>query len=369
MLLEEIQEASKQVASETYSMSVGELVSMYKEGELNIHPEFQRFFRWSPYQKSRFIESLVLGLPIPPVYVLQRADGKWDVIDGLQRISTLLELMGELKDKEGTVKPALVLQATKYLPSLSSTVWKMDAQDVKELPAEFKLMIRRARLDVKILLASKSDPSSKYEMFDRLNTGGALATPQEVRSCMIMMANEKFFSWMNQLASYIPYKNALPLTERQEGEQYNLEILVRYFCLRDMDANSLSSINDINSFLTDRIVSLAMVDSFNYEKEEADFKVVFAALENLHGENIFRKFNGTSFSGPFLLSSFEVLAVGLGWWVSGNGYDEIDARANYLFDKLWGEHPSEMTSVGMRASTRLSSTIPLGRSLASSYGY
>jgi len=50
-------------------MSVGELLNIYRDGDLDIHPEFQRFFRWSAAQKSRFIESLLLGIPIPSIFV------------------------------------------------------------------------------------------------------------------------------------------------------------------------------------------------------------------------------------------------------------------------------------------------------------
>jgi uncharacterized protein with ParB-like and HNH nuclease domain len=50
--------------------------------QINIHPEFQRFFRWSPQQKSKFIESLLLGIPIPSIFVSQTEDGTWEVVDG-----------------------------------------------------------------------------------------------------------------------------------------------------------------------------------------------------------------------------------------------------------------------------------------------
>ena len=81
-LTAEIAKHRAEIRSDAYSMSVGELVSMYKENELHIRPQFQRLFRWSPFQKSRFIESILLGIPIPSIFVYQRPDGVWDVIDG-----------------------------------------------------------------------------------------------------------------------------------------------------------------------------------------------------------------------------------------------------------------------------------------------
>ncbi len=67
------------------------LNNLYTDNELDLHPEFQRFFRWKPSQKSRFIESLLIGIPIPSIFVYQREDGVWDVIDGVQRLSTIFD--------------------------------------------------------------------------------------------------------------------------------------------------------------------------------------------------------------------------------------------------------------------------------------
>ena len=100
-------------------MSIGEIISLYKENEMDIHPEFQRFFRWTIEQKSRLIESILLGIPIPSVFVAQREDGIWDVIDGLQRLSTIFEFVGELRDEKGEKRPALRPLGTPYLPSLA----------------------------------------------------------------------------------------------------------------------------------------------------------------------------------------------------------------------------------------------------------
>ena len=99
-LQDEIDKHRKDIHTDGYPMSIGELVNLYRDKELDLHPEFQRFYRWSPQQKSRWIESILLGIPLPSFFVVQRDDGVWDVIDGLQRLSTILELMGELRTEE-----------------------------------------------------------------------------------------------------------------------------------------------------------------------------------------------------------------------------------------------------------------------------
>jgi len=96
-------------------MSIGEWINLYEGDEIDINPAFQRIYRWSDYQKSRLIESILLGIPIPPVFVAQREDGVWDVVDGQQRLSTILQLVGVLKDEKGDKLSPLKLQATNYL--------------------------------------------------------------------------------------------------------------------------------------------------------------------------------------------------------------------------------------------------------------
>lgn len=74
-LSDKIKELKKEIVSDSYSMSIGELISLYSDEELDIHPRFQRLFRWSPYQKTRFIESILLNIPIPPIFVSQNEEG------------------------------------------------------------------------------------------------------------------------------------------------------------------------------------------------------------------------------------------------------------------------------------------------------
>ena len=99
-LIDRVNERRKEIRTDGYSMTIGEWISMYENDEMDIHPEFQRIFRWSEVQKTNLIESILLGIPIPPIFVSQRSDGIWDVVDGLQRLSTILELVGVLKDQD-----------------------------------------------------------------------------------------------------------------------------------------------------------------------------------------------------------------------------------------------------------------------------
>lgn len=122
-LADEIKAARKKVVTDGYEMSLGEIISLYKSDELVIDPAFQRLFRWDDERKTRFIESLILGIPIPPIFVYQDENGVWELIDGLQRLSTVLQLTGDLDGSAADELGPLVLNGTRFLPSLDGKRW------------------------------------------------------------------------------------------------------------------------------------------------------------------------------------------------------------------------------------------------------
>jgi hypothetical protein len=94
-LLEQVADHRKGIKHETITFSLSELVSMYRTEpkEIEINPNFQRLFRWSREQQGSFIESLILEIPIPPIFFYEMQDGRWDLLDGLQRISTIIRFL------------------------------------------------------------------------------------------------------------------------------------------------------------------------------------------------------------------------------------------------------------------------------------
>lgn len=90
-LLEEVEKHRTDVETDSYTITWRELLNQYKEGDVLIQPDYQRLFRWDLDQQTQYIESLLLGIPTPPVFLAQNDDEKFEVLDGLQRISTLLK--------------------------------------------------------------------------------------------------------------------------------------------------------------------------------------------------------------------------------------------------------------------------------------
>ena len=258
-LQEEIERTRQEIRTDSYSMSIGEWISLYEKKEIDIHPDFQRFFRWSDYQKSTFIESILLGIPIPPIFVSQRDDGIWDVIDGLQRLSTIYEFVGILKPYNQEQDTSFVaLQETTYLPSLKGKKWNDPDDKDNSLTQAQRLLIKRTKISVNIV-EKESDEMIKYELFQRLNTGGSIATPQEVRNSLLLMFNKNLYNLMRSLADREQFKSCIALSDRLYEEQYDMELVLRFILFFDRDDESLKKLGgDVSEFLTARMCEMAI---------------------------------------------------------------------------------------------------------------
>ncbi|MGL5131800.1 MAG: DUF262 domain-containing protein [Planktothrix sp.] len=363
-LQEEIDSMRQEIRADKYSMSIGEWISLYESQEIDIHPEFQRFFRWTDTQKTNFIESLLLGIPIPPIFVSQREDGVWDVVDGLQRLSTIYEFMGKLKDENNELITPLVLEGTKYLPNLNNKRWEDPNYPENSLTQAQRLLLKRAKIDVNILL-KESDEIAKYELFQRLNTGGSIATPQEVRNCILVMFNRQMFNWMKHLSQNEMFRECIALSERPLEQQYDLELLLRFLVFRNIEENVMKGIkNDLGGFLTDKMVEMAKNSQFNYEEEEKAFNQTFSILYEQMGSDSFRRYSSTKdrFMGGFLVSAYEVIALGIGY-----NYEQLSSSNFNIKDRIkqiWSRPEyTEWSGAGTNAQRRLPKLVPFGRQM------
>lgn len=361
----EIEAKRALLKTDAYPMSIGELSNLYRDEELDIHPEFQRFFRWTEEQKTRLIESLLLGIPIPPIFVAQRADGVWDVVDGVQRLSTIFQFMGLLRDEGGQTLPALELEATKYLPSLQGMKWE-DEDAAKSFTPSQRLFIKRAKLDMSIVLR-ESDDISKYELFQRLNTGGTSLSDQEVRNCILVMVNPDLFRWLRTLAQDANYLECIAITDRAMDERYDMELALRFLVLRQITEPLLRNIGDLGEFLTARMVEMAQPNALNRTQEEEAFRQTFELLARDAKADAFRRYDSARdrFVGGFLISAFEVVAIGVGHHHQSILASQPAMNIVHKIKSLWNDQDflQGAISSGVRASSRIPKTIPLGRRL------
>jgi len=233
---------------------------MYDDREIIIDPEFQRLFRWDASQKSKLIESLLLGIPLPPIFVFEREDSSWELIDGLQRISTILEFMGKLRSPSGELEPPSILEATKYLPSLHNAVWERNdliseapLTEQREVDKSHQLSIRRARIGVEIL-KRPSDDQTKFDLFQRLNAGGTQANAQELRNCIMLMVNGAYYRSVKTAAEEQQFQAVVSVTEDQIERQRHMEFAVRFLVRTYVPYDGVL---DVEEYIDDGIVSLA----------------------------------------------------------------------------------------------------------------
>lgn len=318
-LQEQIDTMSKSIKTDSYPMSIGELAALYKDGDLDISPVYQRMFRWDMEQQSALIESILLQIPIPPIYVYQSEDGKWNLIDGQQRLSTILKFMGILKkdmhdvDDEETNEDLYErepLTRTKFLPALEGKYWEDDDPE-KSLTDAQRRYIKRSKILI-IIIDKSSDSFAQYEMFQRLNTGGSHLSPQEIRNCLLVVKNEDVYRWFKTLSENETFRNAVPISEKDADEQGYIELVVKYFVLRYSEFE-VSDSENYNNFITDEILSLIDDKKIEREKDEDIFKRTFKLIFDTMGENAFKRYNPEkdTHCGPVLVGAYEAIVPGV----------------------------------------------------------
>lgn len=344
-------------------MSIGELVNLYRDEELDIHPEFQRFFRWTPAQKSRFIESLLLGIPIPSLFVYQRQDGVWDVIDGLQRLSTVFEFMGILRDHNGSLIGPSKLVGTDYLPGLDGMKWD---SEVDGLTGEQQRLIKRAALDLKIV-RRESDDRSKYDLFERLNTGGSQLTDQEVRNCLMIMTDVEYYRWILSMRENNDFASTVALSERSVSEQYDMELVLRFLLLKDLPEDELRTLGDISDFLNRSVLEQAEAGSYRASADLHRFTLTFKIINEALEDSAFRRYDPIKgrFLGGFSVAAFEAVSVGvysnlMEWEVEGP--TARVSKLTSMVQQLWSKPEfRENSGSGFRASQRVAKVLPFAK--------
>lgn len=364
VLIEEVQKARQDVVTDGYDMSLGEVINLYKDKELVIDPVFQRLFRWDDQRKTRFVESLLLGIPVPPIFVFQDDNGIWELIDGLQRISTVLQLTGDLTGERAEELGPLVFNGTRFLPSLDGKRWNPTAEGAQDgLGSKLQIEIKRARIRVEIL-KSESAESAKYELFQRLNTGGANLSEQEVRNSIAVSINKDFYDWLINLSKHASFISTTRQTDTALEKEAGTELALRFLAFRLVPyQNGL----DVHEYLDDALFRLASPGGLSMVDEGEVFTKTFDYLEEALGGSAFQRWNGNAFTGKFLMSLFEVIATGVSKNLQALEALTQQARNQHIIEKAQSLPNngtfSKNSGAGVRGTTRLSNLLPIAEDL------
>lgn len=162
----EIPQEVRKITTQAYDKSVADVVRMIDDKDIRLDPDYQRNYVWDNKKASMLIESIILNVPIPVIYVSQEEDDSWSVIDGLQRLYSLKRFF------DGKFK----LSGLEILSDLNKS-------DINTLNPKALRMLRNGLLRV-IMITHDSNEEIKYDVFMRLNTGSVHLTEQELRNCL-----------------------------------------------------------------------------------------------------------------------------------------------------------------------------------------
>ncbi|MGO9246494.1 MAG: DUF262 domain-containing protein [Verrucomicrobiia bacterium] len=205
--------------------SCADLVRMHKQGTLEIQPEFQRHVVWKVPSQTRFIDSLIKGLPIPSMcFSHDYSTGKWQVIDGLQRITSIIKFLDEENwrlSNIADIDPLIAGKSTRDFRDPKSPLNKLFSR-----VQDITIPVNVIRCDYK----KASHTNFLFTIFHRLNTGGMRLTNQEIRNCiytgelnMLLIELSDGETWARLVAT--KSRNS----DRFQGE----ELILRFFAFCD----------------------------------------------------------------------------------------------------------------------------------------
>jgi hypothetical protein len=241
------------VIYQTNNFFLPQIKDLIKAGEdVNLRPEYQRRLRWTTQQKSLLIESLLLNVPVPPVFFYENDLARYEVMDGQQRLSSIKEFLNN----------EFTLRGLQIIPTLNG-------KSYARLPPKVKRSLDRASISAIVLLQESQGklkgPNSNrvYELrrfvFERLNTGGKRLTAQEIRNAVygsefnnliVALSREPTFTRVWGIPKYVKnaYGDYYEDDERQRNSLYrtmgDCQLVLRYFALED-DAHIVGSLRSM----------------------------------------------------------------------------------------------------------------------------
>lgn len=284
-------------------LSFREIISMYEEDEL-VKPELQRKYVWDKVEASRFIESILMGLPVPSVFFAQSGSQKL-IVDGYQRIMTVYDYVRGVFTTDGKI----------FRLSNSEKInerWRNKA--FAELTIEEQRKIRSTTIHAIIFEQKRpeNDDTSLYQIFERINTSGRTLTPQEIRNCVYQGTFNSLLFELNENSNW----RALFGNDKADSRMRDIECILRFFVMksktvRDSTAKQISLKKELNDFMGEFVnAPEEVIDEFR-----RDFTNTMDKIYDNIGKNAFRNYLKGKYTKKFHPAIFDSIAVAI--------YDEI----------------------------------------------
>jgi len=277
-IITEFESRRSEVDSKSSDMTVSGVAHWVKTEIVNISPDFQRRDRWDDTRRSRLIESFLVNIPVPPVYLNSEGSGPYTVIDGKQRITAVHKFVNE----------GMKLTNLEFLQGLEGLGYE-------DLPADIrsKLEIEPAMRTVTVTSRKgngKSDGQVKYRVFHRLNTGGIKLEPQEIRNAIYRGPLNDLIVEMSSNVYMQEQMKTAPDTAGYE-KMKDLEYVLRFLTMLE----NWQSINDEIKNLMDRFME---ENSSPTKKKINEWRKTYQTMsyrvERIFGDAAFRNWNHSS---------------------------------------------------------------------------
>ena len=265
----------RQIITQKIELPVSTLLGMIKD-QINLSPEFQRRGRWDAVRQSRFVESLIMNVPIPPVFLGEDEYGKYVVLDGRQRLTAIAEFL----------KNSYKLRKLKVWSDFNN----LNFNDLVKRDFD-KYLLRRFIPAVIILRESSSEV--KYDVFDRLNTGGVEANEMEIRNAIYRGNFTDLIVELSEMPEFrklwsIPTDKVLIESNPTYQKMDDLEIVLRFFALYEHEKMDMKFKDYLSVFMGERNKAYKA----NPELAEGDRRRFSAAARGawkIFADNAFRK--------------------------------------------------------------------------------
>jgi AraC-like DNA-binding protein len=314
-LIAEVEMQRHNVVVDTYTATWNELLDQFKKHDISIDPSYQRAFRWTMDQQTQYLESLLLSIPTQPIFLAETEDAKFEVIDGLQRFSSVLKFFAsDVFDEEGASAYGVNLDNPQEnnvsIPSeltLAPILTGLAGLTSESMPETLVRTLRYARIQV-ILIQRKSSELAKYHVFMRLNRAGSTLANQEIRNCSARLFRSGFADTLMELAANQEIVSALRLSEterRAMGVQENILRLIAF-------SNFTPETQRIDEFLDQAMYMASSGDfSFTARMRSSVLRTFEAIAEAYPNGEAFRFRKDGVFKGAFSTNLFDIVACGV----------------------------------------------------------
>jgi len=280
--LDNLSEEEREVFIDKSQMSIFELHRRYKREDLDLRPSFQRKDVWNRVKKSKLIESVLRNIPIPAIYLSEKEDGSWEVVDGQQRLRAFFDFLDDVYELSN-------------IPVLS----RLSEKKFTSLDTKYQRRIEDYQLHI-FIIKKESHPDIKFDIFERINEGASQLNAQELRNCIF---RGEGIELIRTLAQNKEFKKVIG-KKLQISRCKDEEIVLRFlsFYLKGYEAYN----GNLNIFLNDTLRNYQ-----RFKEKTKDIEIIFqntmSLIYEVFGENAFVKKDNTN--NKINISLFDVITV------------------------------------------------------------